>query len=58
MMVMTLRRFKITGAFKEWEEAHGMSGPDTVDGEIAYQSLDGTNRPRDGFPCRVTISVR
>ena len=55
VMVMTLRRFKITGAFKEWENAQGMSGPDTVDGEIAYQSLDGTNRPRDGFPCRVTV---
>ena len=58
VMAMTIREFDITTAFQEFEQVNGIKGPCTVNGEIAYQSLDGTNRPRDGFPCRITAAVR
>lgn len=58
VMAMTIREFNITTAFQEFERVNGIKGPCTVNGEIAYQSLDGTNRPRDGFPCRITAAVR
>lgn len=58
VMVMTIREFDIRATFEEWEAVNGRKGPNMVNGEIAYQSLEGTNRPRDGFPCRVTAAVR
>jgi len=58
VLAMTIREFDIRATFQEWEQVNGRKGPNTVNGEIAYQSLDGTNRPRDGFPCRVTTAVR
>lgn len=43
-----VRRFEIRGAFAEWVGREGRSGK-TVDGEVGYQVLEGTNRPRGGF---------
>lgn len=58
VMAMTIREFDITTAFQDFEQANGIKGPCAVNGEVAYQSLDGTNRPRDGFPCRITSTGR
>lgn len=58
VMAMTIREFNITTTFQEFEQVNGIKGPCTVNGEIAYQIMDGTNRPRDGFPCRITKVVR
>lgn len=54
-LVMTIRRFDFSARFEEWEEMHRRSGPTTVNGDRAYSSLDGTSRPRNGFPCRITL---
>lgn len=56
VMVMTLREFSIEDGYDEWDQVRGRKGPRTVSGERAYQVLDGTTRPADGFPCRVTIA--
>ena len=55
-LVMTLREFDIKPAYEEWDRIKGKPEPRTVDGERAYQVLDGTTRPADGFPCRVSIA--
>lgn len=54
VMVMTLREFNIKPSYGEWDQVRGKPGPRTVSGERAYQVLNGTTRPADGFPCRVT----
>ncbi|MCJ1307147.1 hypothetical protein MMC25_000793, partial [Agyrium rufum] len=54
VLALTIRRFSVQAAYEEWEEMKGMK-PRDVAGEKAYQVLDGTNRPRGGFPCRVTL---
>lgn len=54
-LVMTIRRFDFSARFDEWDQKHGKRGPRMVNGESAYQTLHGTNRPRNGFPCRVTV---
>lgn len=54
-LVMTIRKYDFSARFEEWEEICRRSGPKTVNGERAYHSLDGTSRPRNGFPCRVTL---
>ena len=54
-LVMTIRKFDFSARFEEWDEIHRRSGPKSVNGERAYHSLDGTSRPRNGFPCRVTL---
>ena len=58
-LVMTIRKFDFSAKFDEWDQMHGKKGGGsrTVNGESAYQTLHGTNRPRDGFPCRVTTVV-
>ena len=55
VMVMTLREFNIKSSYDEWDQMRGQSGPRTVNGERAYQVLDGTTRPADGFPCRISL---
>lgn len=54
-LVMTIRKFDFSARFEEWEQIHRRSGPKEINGERAYQTLDGTSRPRSGFPCRVTL---
>lgn len=54
-LVMTIRKFNIVATFEEWDRVHKKRGPRTINGESAYQTLDGTSRPRNGFPCRVNI---
>ena len=56
VMVMTLREFNMISSYEEWDRSHGKPGPRTVSGERAYQVLDGTTRPADGFPCRVSLA--
>ena len=57
VMVMTLRNFNVRSGYEEWDRIRGKSGPRTVSGERAYQVLDGTTRPADGFPCRVLVAA-
>ena len=52
-LVMTIRNFDFEPRFEEWEQKNGVKGPRMVNGEAGYQTLDGTPRPRNGFPCRV-----
>lgn len=54
-LVMTVRRFDFSARFDEWDQTHGKQGPRMVNGDSAYQTLHGTSRPRNGFPCRVTV---
>jgi cytochrome P450 len=56
-LVMTIRRFDFHPGFDEWDQTHGKRGPRTVNGEAAYTVLCGTNRPRDGMPCRVSLAT-
>ena len=55
-IIMTLRESNIVPSYDEWDRVKGKQEPKTVHGERAYQVLDGTTRPADGFPCRVTIT--
>lgn len=54
-LAMTVRKFDFSARFEEWEQINRRKGPKTINGEMAYQTLDGTNRPRNGFPCRVAM---
>ena len=54
VLAMTVRRFEIRAVYGEWEREKGMKAR-SVAGEKGYQVLDGTNRPRAGFPCRVKV---
>lgn len=57
-LVMTIRKFDFSARFDEWDQKHGKRGARMVNGDSAYQTLHGTNRPRDGFPCQVTLAKR
>lgn len=54
-LAMTIRKYDFSARFEEWEQFNSKRGPKTINGESAYQALKGTNRPRDGFPCRVHV---
>lgn len=54
-LVMTIRKFDFHARFEECDQKYGKRRPRTVNGDSAYQTLHGTNRPRNGFPCRVTM---
>ena len=54
VLAMTVRRFEVRAVYREWE-VRGKKGARDVAGEKGYQVLDGTNRPRGGFPCRVGV---
>ena len=54
-LAMTVRKFDFSARFEEWDQIHRRKRPTTINGDSAYQTLDGTNRPRNGFPCRVTL---
>ena len=58
VMVMTVREFDIQASYDEWDRVNGKTGVRTVNGERAYQVLDGTVRPAEGFPCRVSVTSR
>ena len=58
VMVMTLREFDFKSSYEEWDHIRGNTGPRTVSGERAYQVLDGTTRPADGFPCKISLASR
>lgn len=55
VLAMTIRKFDIRATFQEWETKKNQS-PQSVNGEKGYQVFDGTNRPRAGFPCRITMA--
>ena len=54
VLVMTVREFDFKACYEEWDLIKGKTGPKTVDGERAYQVLNGTTRPAEGFPCKLT----
>ena len=54
-LALTIRKFDFSARFEEWEQINRKRGPKTINGESAYQALRGTNRPRNGFPCRVSL---
>lgn len=58
VVVMTARTFDISPAYDEWDLLHPKKGPNTVDGERAYQVVRGGAHPSDGFPCRVSMATR
>lgn len=53
VIVMTLRELNVTACYDQSDRAERRTKPPTVSGERAYQVLNGTTRPADGFPCRV-----
>lgn len=57
VLAMTIRKFNVRATFQEWEIKQNQS-PKSVNGEKAYQVFDGTNRPRGGFSCRITMAGR
>ena len=57
VMALTLREFRVEANYEEWDNAKGRTSMRTVNGERAYQVLDGTTRPADGFPCRVSTAT-
>ncbi|MCJ1360576.1 MAG: hypothetical protein MMC33_010584 [Icmadophila ericetorum] len=54
-LVLAIRKFDFDPRFEEWEQKNGVKSPRMVNGELGYQILEGTNRPRNGFPCRVSL---
>ncbi|KAJ4304988.1 hypothetical protein N0V90_000516 [Kalmusia sp. IMI 367209] len=68
-LAMTVRRFKISPAYEEWDQREsrgvvdgvlrrvglGNAGPMMVDGDRAYQIEKGGAHPKDGYPCRVEL---
>ncbi|KAL6713648.1 hypothetical protein ACLMJK_009113 [Lecanora helva] len=58
VLAMTVREFDIQACYEEWDQLKGKKGPKTVSGERAYQVLNGTTRPAEGFPCRVRVAKR
>ena len=58
VMVMTVRELDVTACYDEWQHRTGRTGPNSVNGERAYQVLKGTTRPADGMPCRVSVASR
>lgn len=56
VLALTVRKFDIRATYQEWETKQNQS-PKSVNGEKAYQVMDGTNRPRGGFPCRITMAA-
>ena len=55
ILVLTLREFHVTSAYEEWDRSKSPKGPKTVNGDRAYQILQGAAHPSDGFPCRVSV---
>ncbi|KAK9426795.1 putative Cytochrome P450 [Seiridium unicorne] len=56
-LVMTLREFDITPAYKEWDSMYPASGHRHVEGYRAYHAEKGGGgaHPADGMPVRVTL---
>ncbi|KAL4789090.1 cytochrome P450 [Aspergillus venezuelensis] len=56
-LVMTLRQFRITPVYDEWDETHPRESVKHVNGHRAYQAEKGGGgaHPADGVPCRVTL---
>jgi cytochrome P450 len=57
VMVMALRRFDITASYDVGDHDQAPKERKTVYGDRAYQVLNGTTRPAEGFPCRVTLAT-
>ena len=58
IMAMSVRTFDVRADFETWDRLHPKKGPRTANGERAYQMLQGSAKPVDGFPCRVTLKKR
>lgn len=56
VLVLTAREFDIKSVYQEWDHSRpGRNGPRTVEGERAYQAINGG--PSDGLPCRVEAAT-
>ncbi|KAL9116354.1 MAG: hypothetical protein Q9187_007120 [Circinaria calcarea] len=58
IMAMSVRTFDVRADFETWDRLHPKKGPRTAYGERAYQTLQGSAKPVDGFPCRITLKER
>jgi sterigmatocystin biosynthesis cytochrome P450 monooxygenase len=57
VLVMTAREFDIVTVYEEWDTLHPRKGPKQVNGDRAYQILNGAAHPSDGLPCRVSLDT-
>jgi sterigmatocystin biosynthesis cytochrome P450 monooxygenase len=55
VLVMTAREFDIVTVYEEWDTLHPKKQPRHVNGDRAYQILNGAAHPCDGLPCRVSL---
>ncbi|MCJ1432752.1 hypothetical protein MMC27_002109 [Xylographa pallens] len=55
ILIMTAREFDIKTVYEEWDALHPRRGPKYVNGDRAYQILNGSAHPCDGLPCRVSL---
>ena len=58
VLTMTVREFEIKSVYDEWDRLHPTKGPKTLNGDRAYQILNGAAHPSDGLPCRVSLAAR
>ena len=58
VMAMIIREFNVEACYDEWDRVKGKKGLRIVNGERAYQVINGTTRPAEGFPCRISIAKR
>lgn len=56
VMILTLREFNIHAMYEELDKLTPRKGPQTVDGERAYQI--GLGQPSGNLPCRVSLAVK
>lgn len=57
VLVMTVREFVVRSVYEEWDEMNPKirKGTRLLDGDRAYQVLNGAAHPCDGLPCRVEM---
>lgn len=58
VLVMTVREFDIVTVYEEWDQLHPRKDPKHLNGNRAYQVLNGSAHPSDGLPCRVSLSMK
>ncbi|KAF9879490.1 hypothetical protein CkaCkLH20_03033 [Colletotrichum karsti] len=56
-LAMTVREFKITAAYDEWDQLHAKRGIKTINGDRVYQAAKGGGgaHPADEFPVRIEL---
>ncbi|KAF2756235.1 cytochrome P450 [Pseudovirgaria hyperparasitica] len=54
-LALTVREFDIKEVYDEWDKINPSDGIKRLEGERAYQIMNGGSHPADGYPCRVTL---